>query len=72
MFQARMKICMSIFGSFYSITEVLVRATPLILAGLGVAVAFQAVDCAEMTYVSSYKFQLPKADLVVKEDFMWG
>ena len=31
-----------IFGSFYSITEVLVRATPLILAGLGVAVAFQA------------------------------
>jgi hypothetical protein len=28
-----------IFGSFYSITEVLVRATPLILAGLGVAVA---------------------------------
>jgi simple sugar transport system permease protein len=31
-----------IFGSFYSLTEVLVRATPLILAGLGVAVAFQA------------------------------
>jgi simple sugar transport system permease protein len=31
-----------IFGSFYGITEVLVRATPLILAGLGVAVAFQA------------------------------
>ena len=31
-----------ISGSFYSITEVLVRATPLILAGLGVAVAFQA------------------------------
>ncbi len=31
-----------IFGSFYSFTEVLVRATPLILAGLGVAVAFQA------------------------------
>jgi len=31
-----------IFGSFYSITEVLVRATPLMLAGLGVAVAFQA------------------------------
>ena len=32
-----------IFGSFYSITEVLVRATPLILAGLGVAVAFRFV-----------------------------
>ncbi len=31
-----------IFGSFYSFSEVLVRATPLILAGLGVAVAFQA------------------------------
>jgi simple sugar transport system permease protein len=31
-----------IFGAFYSITEVLVRATPLTLAGLGVAVAFQA------------------------------
>jgi general nucleoside transport system permease protein len=31
-----------ILGSFYSFTEVLVRATPLILAGLGVAVAFQA------------------------------
>jgi simple sugar transport system permease protein len=33
---------LGISGSFYSITEVLVRATPLILAGLGVAVAFQA------------------------------
>jgi ABC-type uncharacterized transport system permease subunit len=31
-----------IFGSTYSFSEVLVRATPLILAGLGVAVAFQA------------------------------
>lgn len=31
-----------ISGSFYSFTEVLVRATPLIFAGLGVAVAFQA------------------------------
>ena len=31
-----------IMGSTYHITEVLVRATPLILAGLGVAVAFQA------------------------------
>jgi ABC-type uncharacterized transport system permease subunit len=31
-----------IVGSTYHITEVLVRATPLILAGLGVAIAFQA------------------------------
>ncbi len=30
-----------IIGSFYHFTEVLVRATPLILAGLGVAAAFQ-------------------------------
>ncbi len=30
-----------IFGSFYGFSEVLVRATPLILAGLGVAVGFR-------------------------------
>ncbi|MFZ4616581.1 MAG: ABC transporter permease [Rectinemataceae bacterium] len=29
------------FGSFYSISEVLVRATPLILAGLGVSIGFR-------------------------------
>ncbi|HDN59221.1 MAG TPA: ABC transporter permease, partial [Candidatus Marinimicrobia bacterium] len=30
-----------IFGSFYGLSEVLVRATPLILAGLGVAIGFR-------------------------------
>ncbi len=36
--QAFSSFLSGIFGSFYSVSEVLVKATPLILTGLGVAV----------------------------------
>lgn len=65
-----------IAGSFYSLSEVLVKATPLILAGLGISVAFKSgfvnigaegqlyMGAVAFTAVSMYFPTLPKLILL--------